>query len=296
MRTLTLTALVAAALLTPTAAQAAEPAGTLPADDWRATACTEVVDLGPSGPDEYAHASGPSTLVASDRVAVDGLPGVLVGVDRLDFSGVTCEVLYIDGALPRDAVLDVSRNSWCAQFRRALDGADQGEGQLCSALGSPTRLYGRTLAEAPRDTLPLAVTSFDAHLSKVVKAGRGVPRSWVGKTLTTDHTGSRWTVSLAGTTGTRHEFERSRATDRAARAAYDRKVARATRDFEERKARIEASHRSEGWKFWKLSEAREERRDAVATARRVRHLALRGVRLVVRDFHVTTRGTLPPAA
>lgn len=295
VRTLTLTALVAATLLSPVAAHAAEPTGTLPADDWRATACTQVPDLGRDGPPQGAKASGPSTLVASDRVPVEGLPGVLVGVDRLDFSGVACEVFYVDGPLPRDAVVDVTRNERCASFTDTLDGAEQGGGQMCSSTGSPSRLYRNSWVDAPRDTLALAVTPFDPHSSEVVEAGRGYPRSWVGRTLATDHTGSTWNVHLSGTTGRRHDFDRSRATDRAAREAYARKVARITRAFEERKAEIDASHRSLGWKMFETQEARKERRDAVASAHRVRHLALRGVRLVVRDFDATVKGTLPPA-
>lgn len=290
MRTLTLAALAAAAVLFPVAAPAAEPS-----EDWRATACTTLPDMGPSGPPEAAQASGPPVLLASDRVPVDGLPGVMVGVDRLDFSGVTCEVLYVDGLLPRDAVLHVASNRWCAAFDRALDGVPQAGSRLCSELGSPTRLYRRTWPGTPRDTLPVSVTTFRPHGSEVLTARDDVPRSWVGKTFTTDHTGSTWKVSIAGTVGERHEFDRSRATDRAAQATYERRVARAARTFEQRTARIAASHRSLAWKAWQLQEARKERRSALAEARQVRRLALHGVRLVVRDFYDSAEGTLPAA-
>lgn len=285
VRTLTLTALVAATLLSPVAAHAAEPV-----EDWRADACRD------AGYVEDA-ATGAGQLVVSSRVPVDGLPGVEAGVDRLDFSGVTCEVLHVAGAVPRGASLSVFRNQWCAGFDYALDGVPQRDGHSCSAVAGPFPLYSEdSYFELPDDVEVLIVETFRAHESEVVEDEPGLPPKYVGATLTTDHTGSSWQVVLRGTLEERRTFDRTRTTDRAARAAYVRKVARATRDFEARVARIRAKHLPLAWKAWKIDEARAERRETLAGARRVQRLALRGVRLVVRDFYDAAGGTLPPAA
>ena len=289
MRTLTFAAVLVATLLAPTAAGAADPSS----EDWRANACR---DPAPPGPPEQAAATGPSTLVASSRVPVDGLPGVQVGVDRLDFSGVICEVLYVDGALPRDAVVDVTSKSWCAAFDRTLDGKDEGKSDYCSGSVGSTRLYSPgVLHDAPTHVQVLSVSTFRGRHSEVLEAGAGVPPKYSGATFTSDHTGSSWKVALAGTTAVRREFDRSRVTDRAARAAYGRQVTRAARVFEERVAKIERTGRSRGWKAWQVQEARDVRKRSLALARKRQRLALEGIRLIVRDFRSNHRGTLPPA-
>lgn len=292
MRSLTLTAALVATLLSTAVAAVAEPA----AEDWRAAACIDEGQVDAPGPSQSAAPSGPSSVVASSRVTVDGLPGVQVGVDRLDFSGVTCEVFYVQGALPRDAVVDVLANSWCASFAVVLGGEEQPHGRTCSSSGSPTRLYARGWYDVPDDVLVLAVSSFRAHDSQVLEDEPGLPPKWVGATLTSDHTGSTWRVVLAGTTGVRREFDRSQDTDRAARAAYARQVRRAGRTYDERVARIEQSHRSLSWKAWRLQQAASVRKDALAVARKKQRLALTGIHLTVRSFRSSNRGTLPPAA
>lgn len=285
VRTLTLATVVAAMLLTPSAASA-EPT----AEDWRAAACAD------QGTVEDAP-TGASTLVASSRVPVDGLPGVQVGIDRLDFSGVSCEVLYVDGALPRGAAIDVTRNSLCSTFAYALDGKESGEGEGCSSLAGPIRLYtSRTPLDLPEDVEVLSIQTFRGQDSEVLQAEPGMPPRLIGKTRTTTHTGSSWRVRLRSTTQTRREFDRSRATDRAARLAYPKQVARATRAYEARVARINRSDYPRLFKDVMIREAAADRKESVALARKKQRLALDGVRLVVRESSAGVGGTLGPAA
>ncbi|WP_210650900.1 hypothetical protein [Nocardioides sp. SYSU D00065] len=285
MRILTLAAVLAASMLVPSTAAAAAPAP----KDWRAAACTD------GGTVEDAP-SGPSTRVARSLVPVDGLPGVRVGVDRLDFTGVTCEVLYVRGALPRGASVKVVRNSSCRGFDYALDGVPQEEGRSCSSTAGPLRLYSGGWYDVPNNVEVLGVEAFRGHETEVIGAEPGLPPELVGATVSTVHTGSWWSVTLSGTSLARREFVRSRATDRAARAAYTRQVARAARVYEQRVAEIEESGRSQAWKEWQTDRAATVRNESVALARKKRRLALEGVRLVTRELEGTYSGTLPPVA
>lgn len=288
MRSLILAAALAATMFTPpTAATAAETASG--SQGWRSAACSD------QGMTEDA-TSGPSTLVASSLVPVDDLPGVRVGVDRLDFSGVTCEVLYVQGGLPRGASVSVVRNTWCARFDHALDGVHRDEGWSCASSAGPTRLYeGGGWYQAPDDVHVLVVETYRAHESEVLTAEPGMPPELVGATMTTDHTESSWTVTLAGTTQVRRAFERSAATDRKARAVHAVQVARAWRAYEQRVAEIEGTGRSRGWKEWQIDRAIAVRKEAVALAAKRLRLALDGFRLVSRELRSSHSGALPAA-
>lgn len=287
MRSLILAAALAATMVTPpTAASAAETASG--SQGWRAAACSD------QGTTEDA-TSGPSTLVASSIVPVDDLPGVHVGVDRLDFSGVTCEVLYVQGGLPRGASVRVVRNSWCARFDYALDGVPRDEGWSCASLAGPTRLYKDGGYPAPDDVHVMVVETFRAHESEVLTAEPGMPPELVGATMTADHTGSSWSVTLAGTTQVRRAFERSAVTDRKARAAHAVQVAHAERAYEQRVTEIEDASRSRGWKEWQIGRAAADRKEAVALAAKRLRLALDGFRLVSRELRSSLSGALPAA-
>ena len=288
MRSVIPPALVAAALLLPLVPLTAGSAAVAAADTtgWRAAACTD------QGTTEDA-TSGPSTRVASSLVPVDDVPGVHVGFDRLDFSGVTCEVLYVKGELPRGASVSVVRNSWCARFDYALDGVHQEAGGSCSSLAGPTRLFTDGWYDVPDDVQLLVVETFRAHESAVLTAEPGMPPELVGATMTADHQGSSWSVTLAGTALLRRAFERSAATDREARAVHAVQVARAERAYDLRVAEVEGTGRSQGWKEWQIARAAADRKEAVALAAKRLRLALDGIRLV--RVRSSQSGALPAA-
>ena len=279
MRSPTLAAALTATLLSTAAAAAAEPA----AEDWRASACIDQGQIDLPGPSEFP-ALRPIEHRGQQPSAGRCL-GWRPGRRRpLDFSGVTCEVLYVEGALPQDAVVDVVANSWCANFAVVIDGEKQPPSGTCSSVGSPTRLYSRG-----GTTLPMTFSC--------LPCGRSVPttrRCWrtspacrrsgqapPSPVTTQAPRGGSFSPERRGCA----EFDRSRDTDRAARAAYARQVRRATRTYDERVARIEQSHRSQGWKMWRLQQAKSVRKDALAgDGPEEQRLALAGIHLTLRPL------------
>ena len=287
MRTWPLPALLCAALLASSSASSA-PGVAAEARDWRATACSD-------SPGADVAVSGQPTVVSRVVTPVAELRGAEIRVDRLDFSGVTCELLYVRAAAGRNAGVRVRSNSLCVRSDVAVNGVlEDQQSESCSAQAGPFRLFDDSSDdEVPDDVGLVTLTTYRPFESEVLQAEPGMPPEMVGSTITATHVSTRWAMELGGETLVKQRFDSTRATDRAAREAYARQVARAQRAHSRRVDDIERSGRSEGWKQWRLAEAAAARAEAMAHARKTQRLALRGVRLVRHTVDAQYAGTVP---
>ncbi|HXH80710.1 hypothetical protein [Nocardioides sp.] len=289
MRSIALTsAILGVSLLVPITSAAT--AGDAPeARDWRATACIEEPGLDVT-------VSGAHTVVTRQVTPVAEVPGMTLRVDRLDFSGVTCELFYVRGAIPAGAAVSLARNSFCTYTRWVLNGVDEGEGASCTSFAGPTSLYPSTsYVDVPNNVMLAAAVTYRPHESGVLTAEPGMPPELVDAPYSVTYVRSEWFATLAGKTLVKRPFERTNATDKAAQASYEKRAARAARIHAVRVADIRASDRPEVWKRRQLVKAAAVRSESMSLARRTYRLAEQGVRLVKKRFSGTYTGTVHPA-
>lgn len=289
MRPLSLTsALVCSMLLAPLVATS--PAGAESGSDWRTDACLEAAE--PEAP-----IAGTGTVVASAVTRLADLPGVKLTSERLDFSGVTCELLYVSGKVPLGAAVSGSGYTYTTYATLVVDGIDRGVSEQRELSGGSTGLYefpDEDMAGMPQPSELFAAVTYRNVESGTVPALPGIPADWQGKPYTATYTRSDWTATFDGKALVEKEFHATRATDQAARVLATKQIARADSTYAKRAAEIKRSGMSSSWKRDELAEAAATRRSTVALARKTFRLALSGQRLVNRRFHAEYAGTLTP--
>lgn len=276
---------IAALLLAPLTAASATAAV-----DWRAAACADEAD-------EAAPIAGAHTVVSSQVSSISQLPGVKITSERLDFSGVTCELLHVSGELPAGAQVGASSYTYTTYVHLVVDGIDRGEVEAHQAFGGSTGLYSDEGAEEPGMPDPsnlLSAVAYRPVESGVMPTSASIPPDWQGKPYTATYVRSEWTATFGGRSLVSKAFDRTAATDRAARAASTKAIARSNSAYAARAAEIKGSAMSSSWKQDELEEAAATRSASIKLARKTLRLALRGQRLVKQRFNKTSSGSLLP--
>ncbi len=276
MRPMTLA--LAALLLAPLSPIA--PAGAAEETDWRAAACADKASAD-------APIAGTQTVGASQVTRVPELPGVRITAERLDFSGVTCELLHATGALPAGAEVTAASYSYTTIVHLVVDGIDLGEVEAHQSTGSSTQLYspdGPEKLGMPDPSELFTAIAYRPVESGVFPVSASIPPDWQGKPYTATYLRSEWSASFNGRALFATSFNRTPSTDRAARAASTKQIARAKATYAARANEIKNSGMSTGWKKKELAEAATTRSASIKIAHKTLRLALRGQRLAERNF------------
>ena len=283
---LTLATLTGATSTAP--ATAAAESVTAPRYDWRARACTDMEGL-------EVELSGPRTVLPGQVTRVEEVDGMRITVDRLDFGGVTCELLRIGGPIPAGTDVTVVRGQWCSADTLAVNGVATADhpSSSCEGVATPVRLHRKSLLfRSPKDVSVLVVSSYRAQESGVFEDEEGLPPEWVGAPWTQSVVQTSWGVRLRGTTLVEQPFARDRRTDRAASVALSRAVSRAEAVYRRTVREIEERDLTNYAERELVAEAAALRAESVAVARRTHRLALRGIRLVPKKFSGSYSGLL----
>lgn len=288
MRFLTLG--LSALLLAPLAAaapSAAAPSAAAP--DWRAEACAEAGE-----PD--VSITGAGAIVNSSATRVAELPGMKLTNERLDFSGVKCELLYVSGDVPAGASGSYGY-TYTAYADLVVDTTPRGESEYKQSSGGSTNFYfssDSSLIGTPSPREVIAAIAYPVTESGVFPTSPFLPPDWQGKPYTSTYTRSAWDVTLNGKALAEKSFKRSDATDRAARAASVRNIAKAKASYVEAVAAIKRGSASAAEKKAELAQAKRTQSSSIALATKTLRLALKGTKLVPRAFKKTYSGALLP--
>lgn len=230
------------------------------ATDWRQSACKQQ----PAGVAEEVPVSGTGTVVSTTVTRVRPLAGVKVVAERLDFSGVTCDLLYVTGTLPAGA--RVTETGYAHEVWADLIVGDVQQDPIPapSHFGFGTGWFGESeVAGVPRNVALIDAVAFRAVETGTIPDEPGVPTEWKGDPYTITHLRTDWRVDIAGSRLVRKTFTVTAATKVAAERRLQRQL-RAARTAAQRQA-----------------------------ARKTYRLALRGIKLVRRKFDVELAGSKP---
>lgn len=269
---------------------AAAPAAGAPsaaAPDWRAEACAEA-----GQPD--VSITGTGAIVNSSATRVAELPGMTLTNERLDFSGVKCELLYVSGDVPAGASGSYGY-MYTTYADLVVDATPRGETEYKQSSGGSTSFYfssDSSLIGTPSPREVIAAIAYPATESGVFPASPFLPPDWQGKPYTSAYTRSAWDVTVRGKALAEKSFKRTEATDRAARAASVRNIAKAKASYAETVAQIKSGSSSAPERKAELAQAKRTQSASIALAKKTLRLALKGTKLVPGKFKKTYSGAL----